>query len=144
MSEATKISDRQLVALARDELKKLPGCQPAIRLKAIIASRKYPVQQVAGIFEVSPRTIFRWVDKFKTEGLDGLQDKPKGHLPARLEDNHKKQIMKWVTTGKDASRKKVRWTLNKLQEELEKVFGLRISITALWNHLEKMDLKLKP
>lgn len=129
--------------MAKEEFKKIPGGKLAIQLKAIIISANYPVIQVAEIFGVSPRTIFRWIDKFKAKGSAGLKDQPKGHKRAKLTDKQKKEIKQWLLSGKDASGKKTRWTLGKLKTELEKISDINVSTTALWNHLKKTNLTIK-
>jgi transposase len=46
----------------------------------MIASADHSVYQVADLFHFSPRTIFRWLARFKKGGIAGLRDRPKGHL----------------------------------------------------------------
>ncbi|MCI0470755.1 MAG: helix-turn-helix domain-containing protein [Candidatus Aminicenantes bacterium] len=143
MARAKNKIDRTLLMTAKEEFKKIPGGKLAIQLKAIIISANHPVIQVAEIFGVSPRTIFRWIDKFKTKGSAGLKDQPKGHKQAKLTDKQKKEIEQWLASGKGADGKKMRWTLGKLKTELEKVSNINVSTTALWNHLKKTNLTIK-
>ena len=143
MPRTGKKTDRTILKMAESELKKIPGSKEVIRLKAIIASERYPVKQVADIFSVSPRTLFRWINKFKSHGVAGLIDKPKGHQISKLSDIHKKKIENWIKKGRDSSGQRIRWTLWRLKAELEKVFKINISTTAIWNHLKKTGLSIK-
>jgi transposase len=102
-----------------------------------------PVHQIADILHVSPRSIFRWITKFKEQGIAGLRDQAKGHMKSKLNDAQKTVIEEWLTAGKNASGERIHWTLNKLKREIEKKFDITISTTPLWNHVRKMGLVLK-
>jgi transposase len=135
--------DLETVAKAEEELEKIKDSKLSIQLKAIIAAGEYPVENVAKILKISARSIFRWVMKFKEEGLEGLRDQPKGHMRSKLSEDHKKDIEQWIIRGKDVRGQPVHWTLKKVQKEIEKEFGVTIGTTPLWKHLKKMDLVLK-
>jgi len=128
---------------AEKEIRKIPTSRPAIRLKAIIAAAHHPVERVAEVFDVSVRTVFRWQNQFKKNGLPGLIDGQRGHPPAKLSDTHKVKIKKWLQSGKNSHGKKVHWTLKRLRAEIKTVFNIDISIAALWNHLQKTDLPIE-
>jgi len=128
---------------AESELKKLDQSKLSLQLKAIIASSDNPVKQVAKIFQVTERTVFRWVDRFSENGIDGLLDKPKGHFSSKLSNEHLNEIENWILSGKNAAGQSIYWTLGRLQNEVEKTFEIIISTTALWNYLEKMNLVLR-
>ena len=135
--------DLETVAKAEEELARIKDSKLSIQLKAIIAAREHPVENVAKILKISARSIFRWVTKFKEEGVEGLRDRPKGHLRSKLSEDHKKNIEQWIVRGKDARGKPAHWTLKKLQKEIEKEFGVTIGTTPLWKHLKKMGLVLR-
>ncbi|MCK5059094.1 MAG: helix-turn-helix domain containing protein [Candidatus Aminicenantes bacterium] len=128
--------DKTTIKNVEAELRKIPGNKIAIQLKAILVCAHYPAKQVAEIFGVSTRTVSRWIDKFKSQGIEGLKDKPKGHLKAKLTDNHKEIIKDWIESGN-------LWTLRQLKIKIENDFKINISTTALWNHLKKMNLSIK-
>lgn len=139
-----KISDDILwLKQAEKEIRKIPASKPAIRLKAIIAAAYHPVEMVAEVFDVSARTVFRWQNQFKKNGLAGLIDGQRGHPLSKLSDTHKVKIKKWLQSGKNSHGKKVHWTLERLQAEIKTVFNIDISITALWNHLQKTDFSIE-
>jgi len=115
----------------------------AIQLQGIIAAARHPVHQIADILHVSPRSIFRWITKFKEHGIAGLRDQPKGHMKSKLNDAQKMVIEEWLTSGRTVSGERIHWTLNKLKREIEKEFDVTIGTTPLWNHVRKMGLVLK-
>ena len=133
----------ETVARAEEELVKIKESKLSIQLKAIIAAAEHPVEIVAKIFKVSARSIFRWITKFKEEGLEGLRDRPKGHTRSKLTEDHKKDIEQWIVKGKNVRGEPVHWTLKKLKIEVENQFGVNIGTTPLWKNLKKMGLVLK-
>ncbi|OPX93345.1 MAG: hypothetical protein A4E62_01924 [Syntrophorhabdus sp. PtaU1.Bin002] len=135
--------DPGTVRRAEEELSKIKESKLAIQLQGIIAAARHPVHQIADILHVSPRSIFRWVTKFKDQGVAGLRDQPKGHMKAKLNDAQKMMIEGWLTSGKNASGERVHWTLAKLKREIEEEFAVAIGTTPLWNHVRKMGLVLK-
>jgi len=135
--------DSETVLKAERELARIKGGKLSIQLKAIIASTEHPVESVADVIKVSARSIFRWITKFKEGGVEGLRDRPKGHMRSKLTEDHKKQIEPWVVSGKNAQEEIVHWTLKRLKKELKKELGIQIATTPLWKHLKKIGLVLK-
>jgi transposase len=135
--------DPKTLENAETELKKLAHSKLSLQLKAIIASSDNTVQEVAKIFKVADRTVFRWVDRFTESGIDGLRDRPKGHLSSKLSQEHLNEIENWILSGKNAAGQSICWTLGRLQNEVETTFEISIGITALWNYLGKMNLVLR-
>lgn len=135
--------DPETVAKAKEELEKIKDSKLSIQLKAIIAAAEHPVEHVADILKVSARSIFRWITKFKAGSIEGLRDRPKGHMRSKLAEDHKNEIEQWIVSSKNVRGEVVHWTLQKLKKELEKEFGVDIGTTPLWKHLKKMGLVLK-
>jgi transposase len=135
--------DPRTVQRAEEELGNIRESKLAIQLQGIIAAARHPIHQIADILHVSPRSIFRWITKFKEQGIVGLRDQPKGHMKSKLNDAQKMVIEEWLTTGRNASGERIHWTLNKLKQEIEKEFDVTIGTTPLWNHVRKMGLVLK-
>jgi transposase len=135
--------DPGTVQRAEEELGNIRESKLAIQLQGIIAAARHPIHQIADILHVSPRSIFRWIAKFKEQGIAGLRDQPKGHMKSKLDDAQKMVIEEWLTTGRKASGERIHWTLNKLKREIEKEFDVTIGTTPLWNHVRKMGLVLK-
>jgi transposase len=135
--------DLKTVARAEEALEKIKDSKLSVQLKAIIAAAEHPVENVATILKVSVRSIFRWIVKFKEEGVEGLRDRPKGHMNSKLTEDHKRQLEHWIVRGKNVRGEAVHWTLKKLRRELGNEFGVHMGTTPLWKHLKKMDLVLK-
>jgi transposase len=135
--------DPDTVRKAERELSKIKESKLSIQLKGIIAASSHPVHQIADIFQVSQRSIFRWVTKFKEQGVAGLRDQPKGHMRSKLNDEQKIVIEEWLINGRNASGEQTHWTLGKLKREIEKEFYIEIGTTPLWKHIRGMGLVLK-
>lgn len=135
--------DPETVRKAEKELCKIKESKLSIQLKGIIAASSHPVHQIADIFQVSPRSIFRWVTKFKEQGVAGLRDQPKGHMRSKLNDKQKIVIEEWLINGRNASGERIHWTLGKLKREIKKEFDIEIGPTPLWKHIRGMGLVLK-
>ena len=135
--------DPETVAKAKEALEKIKDSKLSLQLKAIIAAAEHPVEHVADILKVSARSIFRWITKFKAGSIEGLRDRPKGHMRSKLAEDHKNEIEQWIVSSKNVRGEVVHWTLQKLKKELEKEFGVDIGTTPLWKHLKKMGLVLK-
>ncbi len=132
--------DPNLQEQARKELNRLPYPRKFIQLMAIMSARDYPVDTVAGILQVSRRSIFRWIDRLKKHGSEGLEDKPKGHMKAKLSPQHIQTIKKWLQTSQNTTGESTHWTLKKLQAEVYEVFHIKISTTALWKYLKEQGI----
>ena len=100
-------------------------------------------EEIAKAYRINPRTLFRWINQFKEYGVEGLIDSPKGHKPAILTEEAKERMVKWISTQKDDNGKLVFWTLDRLRGELESVFSLKISKSALSVNLAKMKIHFK-
>jgi transposase len=112
----------------------------------LLAIRGYSTQQakeIATLFNVEARTIYKWIELFRKQGIKGLQDKPKGHRKAILDANHREQIAKWLDSGKTPDGKTVNWTLNTLCHYINTEFGIVIKKSALSNTLRKMGCDLR-
>lgn len=135
--------DAKTVAMAEEALGQIKDSKLSIQLKAIIAAAEHPVEKVAKILKVSARSIFRWITKFKEEGIEGLRDRPKGHMRSKLTEDQKRRLEQWVIRGKNVQGEPVHWTLKKLKRELGDEFRVDIGTTPLWKHLKKIGLVLK-
>lgn len=128
---------------AKMALQGIPESKLAIQLKAIMATGTRTIDEVADVMCYGPRTIARWVHNFSTKGIEGLRDKAKGHLPAKLDVSAKAQVEHWIRSGKNKQGLAVHWTLKKLRLEIKHQLGITIGTTALWNHLRQQQLVLK-
>ena len=143
MGRPKKNENKELSIMAESELNQIGDSQLCIRLMAIIQAGERSVEDVAKDFKVSPRTIFRWMNNFKSSGITGLKGGAKGHRHSKLSDEHKAEIRNWVQLGINSSGESISWTLEKLRAEIKSEFNVEISIMPLWLHLQKMGCEIK-
>ena len=128
---------------ADQELSRIDDSRLVIKLLAIRAYSNHQAKDVAVLFNVETRTIYKWVELFRLYGIQGLQDKPKGHRKAILNSDHRKQIAKWLDSGKTPDGKAINWTLKTLCHYINTEFGVVIKKSALSNTLRKMNYALR-
>jgi transposase len=143
MARPKRLVMQALAERAEEELKEIANHKVCFRLQAIISSARYAVDIVAPVLGVHRSTIFKWIKLYNEQGTEGLIDKPKGHNPSKLSYDQKKEIIRWLTEGKNADGETVHWTLAWLIDEIERVFGIRVGKTPLWLFIRKSGFRQK-
>jgi transposase len=134
---------KSVMAQAEAALQTIPEGKLAIQLTAIIATGERTIEEVSQVMRYGPRTITRWIHNFVQQGVAGLQDRPKGHMRAKLDVENRSQVERWITSGKNQDGEVIHWTLQRLQNEIKKVWGISLGITPLWKFLHRQQLVLK-
>ena len=143
MSYQSQKITHEILLKADEEFNKIKDGKLATKLRAIMAFEDNSAEHIAQIFKVSIRTVFRWINKFIEHGVEGLKDQPKGHYRPKLTEYQRKQIKSWIVEGVNSEGTKINWTLNKLRLEIDKVFLVQMTTTALWKNLRKAGMTLK-
>ncbi|HRY83620.1 MAG TPA: winged helix-turn-helix domain-containing protein [Candidatus Cloacimonadota bacterium] len=129
----------QEVFLKADEaLSEIKDSRLVMKLLAIRGYSNQQAKDIAALFNTQTRTVYKWVELFRLHGIQGLQDKPKGHRKAILEDRHMEQISKWLDSGETPDGKAINWTLDTISQYINTEFGIVIKKSALSNTLRKM------
>ncbi|GAI49228.1 unnamed protein product, partial [marine sediment metagenome] len=57
------------------------------RLEMVRSAQKYGMSETARLFEVSRPTVYKWVQRYRIEGLEGLNDRSRRphHSPNALD-----------------------------------------------------------
>lgn len=143
MGRQKKSLDVQILEEIELAINNLPNGLVVRKLMIISAFSWMKAEDIARAYRINERTLFRWIEKFKKNGVEGLMNNPKGHRMAILTQPAKKAIVRWITTQSDEDGNEVYWTLEKLQQELERVFEIKISKPALSVNLKKMRIALR-
>ena len=143
MARPKRSIDQQLLEEARTQLKEFRHGKVYLRLVVIVKAGEHPIAETAGFFGISRNTVFRWIKRFREEGVEGLYDRARGHNPSKLTEEHKQQISRWLETATDARGEATHWTLQKLRHHIKRCLGVRISLYALWRHLQKLGFRQK-
>jgi transposase len=143
MARPKEVFDEDLAIQAKAAMEKLQDHKLCNRLQAIASCANQPVNTVAAVMGVSRHTIWRWAERFRSQGIDGLRDKPKGHNPAKLDEHKRQQIAQWLGTGTNHEGKGVHWTLELLSCEVERIFKIKVSIASLWVMVHSLGFRQK-
>jgi len=143
MARPKELLDEGLAFQAAEELERLSNYKVCIRLKAIMICMNFTISHVSEVMEVNRSTLWNWIKRFKEGGVSALYDKPKGHNAAKLNEEHKSKIAIWLEERIDHKGRPVHWTLEKLLFEIEEVFGIRTSMTSLWNVIRAIGFRQK-
>ncbi len=52
----------------------------------LLSDKQYKIDDIANIFEVDRDTVCNWLNRWETEGFDGLDDKPRSGRPRKTRD----------------------------------------------------------
>jgi transposase len=132
--------DEQTIQKAEEAYSTLKEGNIALKLLTIIAYGSHPINEVARIFKTHERNIYRWLEKFKQGGIEGLKPKAKGHPRELLNEEQKSQIEEWIVTRRDYQKQETHWTLTKLSESIESYYGIKIKKTAIAENLQKLGI----
>lgn len=89
--ELTEENRQTLEALLRS-----PKTAQSLVLRArvvLLSGAGKTVDEVAVLLETSPRAVYKWRNRFKAEGLDGLKDLPRTGQPKKLSADKVKEVL---------------------------------------------------
>lgn len=99
------------------------------------------VQEVADLFEMSSPAIYNWVKKYKKEGLNFIEDKPRSGRPVGLSGAQRAKITALACSEPPAGYAK--WSLRLLSDKVvELAIVEQISHTEIGRILKKMNCSL--
>lgn len=143
MARIQQVVDKELVKKAEKELKRFRHHKIYMRLLMIVQAGRMTITDVAQLYDVSRRTVYRWITRFRERGVEGLFDQPRGHNPSKLNQTHKEKIAQWLSSGKNEQGERVHWTLERLRLEIKEQFDISISVMPLWRHVRRMGFRMK-
>ena len=141
-----RTKDKSLEAVfieAERALDSIKNSRLVIKLLAIRGYRTLKAKEVSVLFNTTQRTVFKWVEQFRDEGVAGLVDNEKGHRAALLNQEQKDTISGWIDSGKTPEGEDIHWTLELLCTHIERVFQIVIKKSAMGNTLKKMKIVLR-
>jgi transposase len=113
-----------------------------VRIRAVEAvNRGMAVGQVADAFNVDRTTLFRWCQKYETDGQEGLQRKPGSGRPRLLEDLEEDDLRRIVMfPASDFGYETDLWTVGRLRQVIEELYEFKLSDNTVWRRLRDAGL----
>ena len=139
MGRPKSILNSNLFNLIESDLSEIKDSEIVMKLLAIRAAYNHKESEVAAIFNIARSTLERWLSNYREYGIEGLQNKSRGHNPSKLSQEEKDTIKEWILSAKDSKGNQVHWTLKRLIKEINMVFNK--TITKLENDFDKYNQK---
>jgi transposase len=120
--------DKTIADIAETDLELLPNGIVAMRLLAIIAAgRGMRMSEIAEFLRATRQSVAKWIANYKSGGLAGISDKPKGHRVKRLSEDQEKKIQNWLDQGKSPLGEHYYWTVDRIKSAIEEQFDVVLS-----------------
>ena len=107
-----------------------------IRLKVLIAylSNK-PINKISNYFDVSEKTIRRWIKEYEKNDIDGLINKPKSGRQPKLDESQLSELRSVITEDQERV-----WVARHIYQLIVSLFSILYSVKYLPELLKKIDL----
>lgn len=128
-----KDDDREALSLLRDH-----GETSRIRRRAqaiLLSAAGKSINELAEIFEVSRDTIGSWLDRWETEGIQGLRDAPRSGAPPKLTESELEEVLEFL--------KKYPHSPKQVLREISERFGKTIAPSTLRRIARRARLRWK-
>lgn len=135
--------NEEMLESIEQAIKTLPNGSLVRKLTILSSYSWLTTDSIAKAYRINPRTLFRWIDQYSKEGVEGLIDNPKGHKHAILNEDMKTKIIQWISNQKDDDGNQVFWTLDKLRAELNRIYSVKLSRPTLSVNLAKMKIHFR-
>jgi transposase len=110
----------------------------------LLICNEHPINYVAGLFEISPTTVQRWIHRLNTRGFEGLRDKPgRGRRP-RLSSSDRVALQQDLQQSpKDFRYQQARWDGKLLSHHLKVHYGVALKVRQCQNVFQQLGFSLK-
>jgi len=139
MGRPQTVITKEIYENAKKAIKKLPRIsRVAKRLEILISSKENGITLAGKIFKVDADTIRIWSKRYKEEGINGLEYRPKKGRGSKINEEQTAELKKWIAEDNTL-------TLKKIIFKLKSKFGLDVSKSAVHRTLIKLRLAyIKP
>lgn len=124
----------------KDALRQLARNSPDARLRqrahaVLLSSKRYRIDQIADIFEVDRDTVSRWLDHWRDDGFEGLQDEARPGRPHKLDPDQEGHALLIALEEP----RQIKLGLARIREQ----FDLRLSLDWLRRLLRRRRYRFK-
>jgi transposase len=108
-----------------------------IRLRAIEAvERGIPKSQVSSVFGIDRSTLYRWLEGYQQDGIDGLHRKTGSGRPRLLNELTEVELREIVlTSALSYGYESDLWTVGRLHRVITEAFQVEVSKHTIWRRL---------
>ena len=126
------LNDTELLQI-REAIRKDKRPKVAQRATAIhMLHQGQKVADVAQAMAVSTITIYKWFERFRETGIDGLVNQPKGRPPRKADENYLKALETALDQEPSALGYSFAiWTVERLRDHLEMETGVHLHVNYL-------------
>lgn len=143
MSRTKYVTLDEVFQKADKALTEIDDARLVIKLLAIKAYGTHQAKEIALLFNTQTRTVYKWVELFRQDGVKGLMDKKKGHRAALLNQEQCEVIGNWIDNGRTPQGDQIHWTLSTLSQYIDQEFGVAIKKSAISIVLKKMRYAIR-
>jgi transposase len=98
------------------------------RLAVALARDGDPPELVAGLLQVSERSVWRWLSAWRADGDAGLATKPGQGRPPKLKESQAREVLGWVERSPcEFGFATDRWTAPRVAAVIERWYGVRMN-----------------
>jgi len=122
------LSETEL-SIIEENLKRSESARSVKRATAVrMLHLGQPPHQVAEVLSVSLPTIYEWFHRFRAEGLDGLQHRPKSGRPPIADETYLQMLEETLETEPEAHGYDFTlWTIERLNQHVTQKTGKQLS-----------------
>jgi transposase len=122
-----------------------PGTPAELEFRRRLAVQRllegYPADEVADFFDVSPRTVWRWLALAREQGLEALAARPVSGRPPKLSHTQEKIVLRWLRENPTAHGFPTElWTAPNVARLIEQELGVTLNPRYLSSWLRDRDI----
>jgi transposase len=108
----------------------------------LLSGRRYPVPQIAAIFDCDEATVRTWLGRFEADGVDGLRDHPRSGRPRKADAGARATLRQTIDRPPAAAGCLAGyWTVAMLTAQLATMLGVRLSRSTVRRTLKALDYR---
>jgi transposase len=138
MKYVTPLNDAELETLQQMQAHH-PSRRTRMRAHSLLLShQRYTIPQIARIYQVDPRRVSAWMDRWQAWGLVGLYDRPRSGRPAIFTAEEQQKVYAYL----DDSPKDVKKVVEAMEQETRKRVSTKtikrlIKKSHIWKRIKK-------
>ena len=120
-----------------------PSRRARMRAHSLLLShQRYPIPQIARLYQVDQRRVSAWIDRWQAWGLVGLYDRPRSGRPAIFTAEEQQKVYEYLNDSPKDVKKVVEAMEQKTQKRVStKTIKRFIKKSHIWKRIKKAPAK---